>query len=89
MSKNDNNIVNEEEALDTSKIIPGSHVTITAAPVFPIHDSKFPSLYLTGEYYIFDDKIRNNRIRLCDSLNKVGKSCMRLGWFNISDLIFE
>ena len=38
---------------------------------------------------IFDDKIRNNRIRLCDSINKVGKPCMRLGWFNISDLIFE
>lgn len=65
----------------------GTKVRLVAAPSFSTYDAKNPSNYYTGLYYVYDNKVRNNRIRLCDSLSKVGRPCMRLGWFVISDLI--
>ena len=67
----------------------GVPVAVTAAPAYSTYDSKVPASYYTGEYYIYDDKIRYDRVRLCDSKSKVGMPCTRLGWFNITDLIFN
>lgn len=90
MAKNknkDTEVVIEETKKDEITIEAGTKVSVENAPTYSIHDAKNPSEYLTGEFFVYNDKIRNDRIRLCDDESKVNKPCMRLGWFNIKDLI--
>ena len=74
---------------EIKKIKPGTKVSVTDAPMYTIHCSKTPSLYMSGAFFIYDNKIRNERIRLCDEESKVEKPCMRLGWFNLKDITIE
>ena len=65
----------------------GTKVRINNARVYGVWCNRSSYTVKSGEYIIYSDKIRNNRIRLTDDESKIGKPCMCTGWVNISDLI--
>ena len=67
-------------------IAAGTKVSISNASSYAFYDARTSNYKYSGIYYVYNDKIRNNRIRLCDNIDKVNKPCMRTGWFNLSDI---
>ena len=51
--------------------------------LYPTYDAKESKSMVKGLYYIYNDKVRNNRIRITDDPSKVGKPCMMTGWVDI------
>ena len=62
-------------------------VRLINAKLYPTYDSKNSIKTITGAYYIYNNTIRNNRIRVTDSKDKVGKPCQMTGWINTSDIV--
>ena len=67
---------------------PGTEVFIPEfTELYPTYDAKENKSSVKGSYYIYSDKVRNGRIRITDSIDKVGKPCMITGWVSITALV--
>ena len=64
----------------------GTKVYLEEAKVYPTYDSKISSKVITGDYYIYNDKERNNRIRVTDDKDKVDLPCSMTGWVDLTDI---
>ena len=64
----------------------GDKVTINKARVYGVYCNRSSYIIKSGEFYIYNDKVRNNRIRLTDDEEKLGKPCMCTGWVSLDDL---
>ena len=67
---------------DTVKNLRGMKIELKDEKIYPTYDSKTYSSIVNGTYWIYDEKVRNNRIRITDSEDKVGKPCMMTGWID-------
>lgn len=67
----------------------GTKVKITNAKVYGVYCNRSSYIIKSGTFYIYNDKIRNNRIRLTDDPDKIGKPCMCTGWVSLDDLTVE
>lgn len=54
--------------------------------LYPTYDSQKSSKTIAGIYYIYDKTEKNNRIRITDNIDKVGKPCMMTGWVDINNI---
>ena len=64
----------------------GDKVKIENARVYGLYCKRSSYIIKSGEFYIYNEKIRNNRIRLTDDPEKLGKPCMCTGWVSLNDL---
>lgn len=64
----------------------GDLVLASDTKVYPTYDSNTPSLIKTGKFFIFNSTIKNDRIRITDSKDKVNKPRMATGWVNLSEI---
>lgn len=62
-------------------------IRLNNAKLYPTYDSRNSIKTITGPYYIYNNTIKNNRIRVTDSKDKVGKPCQMTGWVNITDIV--
>ncbi len=60
--------------------VKGMKIILKDEKIYPTYDSKTYSSIVNGTYWIYDERVRNNRIRICDSEDKIGKPCMMTGW---------
>ena len=67
----------------------GDKVILDNTKVYGLHDTKSSYIIKSGIFFIYNEKIVNNRIRLTDNLDNIGKPCMLTGWVNLSDIIEE
>lgn len=65
----------------------GDKVKIEDAKVYGVWCNRSSYTLKSGEYYIYNDRVKNNRIRLTDDPEKLGKPCMTTGWVSLDDLI--
>ena len=64
----------------------GTKIHVENCKVYPTHDSKINSIIINGDYYIYNETERNNRIRVTDDINKINIPCSMTGWININDI---
>lgn len=62
----------------------GNQVAVSLTKLYPTWDTKEYKKTIEGTYWIYDSKVKNNRIRVTDSEDKVGKPCSMTGWIDIS-----
>lgn len=64
----------------------GELVHLELCPVYARHTSVKPSLKKSGDFYLWDDKVVNNRIRVTNDKNKVGVIGYITGWVDVSNI---
>ena len=64
----------------------GDVVMLDNAKIYGLYESKQHTLVKSGKFYIYNDTVKNGRIRITDAEDKIGKPCMSTGWVNINDL---
>lgn len=64
----------------------GEKVYLENAKLYPTYDSKESDKTVNGEYFIYNSKTKNDRIRITDDINKVNLPCSMTGWVDISDI---
>ena len=67
----------------------GQKVKIVNAPSFPTYDSRFKNKNISGEYFIYDETIKNDRIRVTNSEKKVDTPCGMTGWVSVNDIAVD
>ena len=72
---NNTTIINKDDT--------GLEVEVNNAKLYPTYDAKAPSSTITGTYYIYNTIVKNNRVRLTDDKDKVGKPCQMTGWVDL------
>ena len=61
----------------------GLEIEVKNARLYPTYDSRNSSKIISGTYYIYESTVKNNRVRVTDSKDKVGKPCAMSGWIDI------
>ena len=61
----------------------GLEIEIKDAKLYPTYDSRNSSKVISGTYYIYEPTVKNNRVRVTDSEDRVGKPCMMNGWVDV------
>lgn len=64
----------------------GELVHLELCSVYARHTSVKPSLKKSGDFYLWDDKVVNNRIRVTNDKNKVGVIGYITGWVDVSNI---
>ena len=65
----------------------GRKVSLSDAKIYERYYSKIETKSVTGDYFIFDESIKNNKIRICRHESDCGLNGMKSGWVDIMDLI--
>ena len=65
----------------------GTKVQLLNASIYPTYDSKIKSSIMSGTFYIYNEKVKNNRIRITDNISKIDVPCSMTGWVNLNDII--
>lgn len=61
----------------------GLEIQVNNAKLYGTYDTRDSNKIISGTYYIYDTKVRNNRVRVTDSKERVGKPCSMSGWIDI------
>jgi len=54
--------------------------------LYPTYDSKNSDESVSGEYWIYNGTVRNKRVRITDSKDKVDVPCSMTGWVDIKSI---
>lgn len=65
----------------------GKEVNLADAKIYGTFCSRIISDRKTGVFYIYEETIKNNRIRICASKDDINKPCACTGWVNINDIL--
>lgn len=65
----------------------GQKVTLKNAGLYPNSTVAKPTIYKSGTFYIWSKTPVNNRVRITDDKDRVGKIGSVTGWVKVSDLI--
>lgn len=71
----------------SDKLYTGKKVRLIEVDVYNRYFSSSPFSSMSGYFYIYDDIIKNDRIRICRYSDTVGVAGCVTGWVNIYDLI--
>lgn len=69
------------------QIYPGKKVNLELCKVYPRYGSIKSSTFKTGEYYLWDNIVVNNKIRITNNPNGIGKLGYITGWISVDDII--
>lgn len=72
-----------------NKIYSGKQVELNMVEVYPRYGSKEPDKIKSGIYYLWDNIIKNNRIRITNSESGVGILGQITGWVSINNVIVD
>lgn len=67
---------------DTSGQGAGASVQLKRVPLYRTSTSKIPANYLTGTYYLWDNKPVKNRVKITNSKARVGVAGQVTGWID-------
>ena len=70
----------------TSNIKAGQKVTLNSIPCYTSESAKTSYGYKSGTYYLWDNIVKNNRIRITNCTANVGKANQVTCWCDINDL---
>lgn len=70
----------------TSNIKAGQKVTLNSIPCYTSESAKKSYGYKSGTYYLWDNVVKNNRIRITNCTANVGKANQVTCWCDINDL---
>jgi len=73
-------------SLDNEKIYKGLKIGLDNSPLYASSDAKTKTRNITGGFWIWNDKIVNERIRITNSLSNVGKANQITGWINVNSI---
>ena len=78
-----------EKTFTTSRdqIYPGKKVELELCTVYPRFGSRKSSTTKTGTFYLWDNKVVNNRIRLTNNPDGIGKPGYMTGWVDLENVI--
>lgn len=71
---------------DSKNLTKGAHVALRNVSFYPNSTSNKASAVRSGDYYIWDEKIMNNRIRITNDPKKAGKAGQVTAWIKVSDI---
>ena len=55
-------------------------------PTYPTYDSRIKSIAISGNQFIYDEKIRNDRIRVTSDRSRVDIPMAMTGWIDIKNI---
>ena len=61
-------------------------VTLNNTPIYATYEIKNPSTKKSGTFYVYNEIEKNNRVKITDDINKIGKPVSATGWVNLSDI---
>lgn len=64
----------------------GAQVKLNKINLYVSSSAKTAAVVKTGTYYLWSNEVVNNRIRITNSKNNVGKTNQVTGWVNIADI---
>lgn len=67
--------------------IPGTAIELEEVELFATSVVSTPISVISGTYYTWDGRVIRDRIRITDSLDKVGKADKYIGWVDVDDFI--
>ena len=67
----------------------GLAIEVKDAKLYPMYDSRSTNKFISGTYYIYESTVKNNRVRVTDSPDRVGKPCMMNGWIDTKYLTIK
>lgn len=79
----------ENKTADSNKIVAGKMIKLDKVALYAASSVKDPSRFITGNYYIYSTTIINNRIRITNVKENVGKTPIAkfvTGWISVSDI---
>lgn len=65
----------------------GQEIQLDTCELYIRWFSKKPSKIKSGNFYIYNSTVKENRIRICDKLSNVNIPGKSIGWINIGDII--
>ncbi|MCM1440351.1 MAG: hypothetical protein NC131_14275 [Roseburia sp.] len=69
------------------KIENGNEVIMEKTDLYPTASSTIPDTIKTGLYYIWNDTVCQNKVRICSSKDKVNVPGMVTGWVKVNDIL--
>ena len=76
-----------EQSIPTSEnIIAGKKVALNNTPCYTSESAKTSYGVKSGIFYLWDDKVRNGRIRITNAVSRVGVAGQVTCWINIADV---
>lgn len=69
-----------------NNIVTGAEVTLINADLYPAPKSIKPTDKKTGTFYIWDNNIVDNKVKITSKMSNVGKAGCITGWVNIEEL---
>lgn len=73
-------------AAATVSIKAGAKITLNNTNIYTDSSITSSSGKRSGTYYLWDASVKNNRIRITNASNRVGKSGQVTGWVNVADI---
>lgn len=68
------------------EIVLGQKVRLIGATIYPRYGTKSSSIIRSGDYYIWDAAVVNDRVRVTNKKDSVGVPGRITGWVNLEDL---
>ena len=72
--------------MDDLDFVLGEEVVLTDTPIYATYESKNVVGRESGLFFVYNTIIKNNRIKITNEKNKVGKPVSATGWVNIYDI---
>lgn len=70
------------------KIVTGDKIILDETNIYEDSILLYSTTKLSGVFYLWDNRIINNRIKITDSKNRVGIADQVTGWVDYNDIIF-
>jgi hypothetical protein len=77
----------DDDSGEDEELYPGKEIRIKNTDIYMRWFSKTPQFTRSGTYYIYDEKEKNGRIRICGSIDACSVNGRVTGWVNIEDII--
>lgn len=79
--------IQKEFITSRDQIYPGKTIELELCTVYPRFGSRKSSTKKTGTFYLWDNKVVNNRIRLTSNPDGIGKLGYLTGWVDVENVI--
>lgn len=79
--------IQKEFITGRDQIYPGKTIELELCTVYPRFGSRKSSTKKTGTFYLWDNKVVNNRIRLTSNPDGIGKLGYLTGWVDVENVI--
>ena len=72
-----------------NEIYAGMEITLNNTPVYPRYCINAPISYKSGTFYIWNDRVLNNKVRITNDISHVNIPGYSMGWVSISDFLID